>query len=333
MNRRIKIAACIPNLADATAYYRAVAPLSHLQQYYDYDITLLEQVNSLVAHFYDLAFFQRPTAAPHVAAMTQFKKLGVPVIVDYDDDLLRVPEDNTAYFVYADPNLRQNYLNAVQIADHVIVSTEQIKQGLLAIFPDKKVSVVKNAIDERVCHTQQATPGERIVWRGTNTHVHDLFQMKDTLNQHQITYFGYNPWFVDQSQKQIKAPVLEVIDYLYSLYSLAPRIGIVPLVDSQFNRGKSNIALLELVWAGAACLVPDWDEWKIPGTAGYSTPEEFKDSLSTLSSMPKDQLDDMRKQAWFHIQNHYRLSHTNLERDLVFRSAISDQFKRLTKTV
>lgn len=318
---RRRIAACIPSPDDSTAYYRMVAPLSHLQQTWDYQVTALAQVNTPTAQFFDLALFQRPCSPAELGAMNTFKRMGIPVIVDYDDNLMYVPNDNPSYFHFADPNLRSAFFQSIEMADAVTVSTEELKRYILKVIPTKHVVVIRNAIDERLPnYLGRNEESDRILWRGTSTHQRDLFAFKDQLDQieEKITYFGYYPWFLKPGF-EVKNPANPITEYFLRLRALEPKFGIVPLHDCEFNRCKSNIAWLEMAWVGAVCLVPSWEEWDVEGTITYSGVEDFLRNFKYMTRLSNDELSVIRNNAWQTIQNHYMLKHTNLLRHELFQ--------------
>jgi hypothetical protein len=83
----------------------------------------------------------------------------------------------------------------------------------------------------------------------------------DKYPEWQFVFFGMQPIWTD---KGIHIHGQDLFYYFDKLLEIDAQIGIVPLIDSDFNRSKSNIAELEMSWMGANVLVPDWPEWKSP---------------------------------------------------------------------
>jgi hypothetical protein len=125
---------------------------------------------------------------------------------------------------------------------------------------------------------------------------------------------------IPRSQFEVEPWQKTCANYLARLSQIAPRYGIVPLTDNAFNRSKSNIAWLEMTWAGAVCLVPHWPEFDHPGAMTYE-PGEFLAKLESLVSMPEDLLLLVRKEAWKWIQANATLASVNDYRNDIFQAA------------
>ncbi len=321
--------------SDGTAFYRAISPLSHLKKMpmgQDFDIWYLEDSSMNSAMLTDLAFFQRPCTYREVESIRFFKRAGVPVVVDYDDLVLDYPTDLPSYFEFAEPTIRDAILYCMQEAAAVMVSTPLIKESILRMFPEQRVYVVPNALHP-VFHPEQVKPQTNtILWRGTNTHMRDLMTfagaLQDFAANHTdvLTFYGYYPWFLEnvipKAQFEVEKPQGSVPNYLARLKQIAPRFGIVPLHDSPFNRAKSNLAWLEMTWAGAVCLVPNWPEWDHPGNLTYSGPGDFLSKLEQLVHLSEQEMEEMRLQSWNHLCEHYSLGRVNRLREQIFLAAV-----------
>lgn len=323
----MRIAAHVPNRNDATAWYRATQPLADLRRRWpglDYDY-LVEWSFSTVGR-YDAAFFQRPSQPAELEAIRICKRMNIPVVVDYDDFLLGVPTDNPAHQAYSMEATRKTIAQIVAEADLVWVSTKELKRTLQPAGKslNSRVYVVPNALDGRhLAYGKRAKPPEArthcVLWRGSPTHLRDVMEYAPEIAQTAAlhpalswVFAGWNPWpATDSIRNAVCSGPLSVGEFMDFLYATAPTIGIVPLHDSLFNRCKSNIAWLEMTWAGAACLVPDWEEWRMPGATAYSDAEGFKLGLNTLITMRPEQLVELNRMSWEHIQRNFMLHQVN----------------------
>ncbi len=340
------IIARIPNLHDATAHYRANGPLSHLRRTgicgTDILIQTVSDFSGPGVMLSDIGFFQRPSDPKELEAIKLFKRLGKKIIIDYDDFLLGVPGDNPLFGHYASKKSQDTIIEIIRAADAVIVSTNELKRCLQ--LPknclNEKVYVANNAIDEHhMLHGERSIPpldrNRTVFWRGSQTHQRDLMDYtpaivkvgRATKAKHNIpfTFSGYNPWFITESlypEQAIIAGPLPMGEYLDFIYKTGPMMGIVPLAENRFNRCKSNIAWLELTWAGAAMLVPDWEEWKRPGCTTYRNEEDFIIGLTSLIESTPERLHELNRQSWFDIINNYTLAKVNGIREKVFGAAM-----------
>lgn len=336
----IRVGYRIPHPSDGTSYYRGLRVLAALaKQHRDFSIhhvDLLTKFSEETVLFYDVVFFQRPSTPPELQAIEMFKDCGIPVVVDYDDNLFEVPMDNPAHATYADPNCQATVASCISVADAVIVSTVDLKRSIQlpnAVL-NERVFVVPNAVDDvfvrEPLSTERVETTNTVLWRGTATHERDIVQYQEQILKLaesqpdlQFKFAGYNPWFLTERMapnQAIVIPPLSVGDYMRMIKTLRPKIGIVPLHDSNFNRCKSNIALLEMAQAGAACLVPDWVDWRLPGAVAYTDRDSFYEGLHTLMQLTPQRLADLREITWTYIANNLTLSKMNLKRAAILKA-------------
>lgn len=130
---------------------------------------------------------------------------------------------------------------------------------------------------------------ERMVfWRGTATHSRDLMQYREQIlkvskeNPELLwAFLGPDPWFItEEIPSAIRFPEARALGYWEAIGSIRPSIMMVPLADTSFNRSKSNIAAMEGAFCGAASLVPDWEEWQLPGVHKYTN--DFYEKLTEM---------------------------------------------------
>jgi hypothetical protein len=256
----MKILIYSPQPTDATSFYRAYGVFAYLP-----GVEMIpfrgEQNTWADLIDIDLAFFQRPYTNTIVQTMEYLKRMGKPVWIDYDDDFLGVPSYlNTRW--KANPETHHAIKRMCEVADIITVSTENLKR----LYSDR-AKVIPNALNDFILTMGKRKPAKkRILWRGSASHQADLYEFRepilrimDKYQDWQFVWFGMQPIWTD---KGIHLPGTDLFYYFDKLIEIDAQIGIVPLITSDFNRSKSNIAELEMSWAGANCLVPDWVEWK-----------------------------------------------------------------------
>lgn len=328
----IKIAAHIPNSHDATNWYRGTGPLASLRKQNNghIDIELMKEWSFSTVQMKDVAFFQRPSTQSELEAIRICKRLNVPVIVDYDDLLFDIPTDNPAHRLYMNKATQETIISIMREADCIWVSTKELKRciQLKHASLNERVFVVPNALDDQhLVFGDKAQPQHlarrqgAVVWRGSPTHERDVMEyapeiceVADQYPKKSFVFVGYNPWFLTErmDRKQaIVAGAMPVGEFMDFLYATGANVGIVPLHDSRFNRCKSNIAWLEMTWAGGVCLAPDWEEWRHPGVFNYTDQKMFKEKFEHLCSMTSTELDKFHTQSWDYIKENFVLSKVN----------------------
>lgn len=335
----IRLACNTPNQYDATAYYRADVPFSAMASQGILSINHDPAFNARRAMLTDVAFFQRPSQQLELDAIKIFKEFGVPVIADYDDLLFEVPTDNPAFSGYNSESVKATIVEIMRTVDVIFTSTKELKRSLQ--LPkhtlNKNVYVVPNALDDRcLLKGPMASPpkatNRTALWRGSATHMRDVMEyapeigaVAEKYSDLAFTFVGWNPWFLTDRMRPTQAIVTEKLsvgEFMKMVHATAPSIGYIPLHDSQFNRCKSNIGWLEMTWAGAACLVPDWEEWRSPGAITYKNHEDFRKALDLMAKMDSSQLQRYNRMAWDYIQENLLVSKVNHIRQEVIEALV-----------
>lgn len=244
---------------------------------------------------------------------------GKAVWIDYDDNLFAVPQSNRAHLVYDKPEVQNAMCALIAKADVISVSTEALAESVRTIInrikaapqkdtglllDERKVVVVPNAYDMELMsdlsdpRNKLPHQNKLISWRGSSTHDKDMWgvtpQLQAALAQHRewtFNFIGEPFWMTVEALQEIPnlkptnlvvTDTLDPIEYLAFLKRTAPALMVVPLDDNAFNHSKSNIAWLEATHAGAACLAPDFPEWRRPGIINYRSAEEFGEKLEAF---------------------------------------------------
>lgn len=316
-----------PGPADATSLYRAHGPLNWLEKDRE-DIELL--LGSQNAQDYewcyteraDILFFQRPSTPTHYKILEAAKSHNIPVWIDYDDDLTCVPQDNPASVVYNTPDAQKAMRLCLEIADHVTVSTEELKTRYSQYRNGKPITVIRNSINLKKYPFPEIRKERQkvILWRGSNTHTGDLMEYADSILEIAKDYpdwkwyfIGYNPWFITDKMKPgawATGRWTGHQDYFGLIASHQAPILMVPLKDNAFNQAKSHIAWIEGIWSGASVIAPGWGEWDHYNTKRYVGQKSFKGALKQAMHETTTNIDLARAE----IRNFYSLEVANDQR-------------------
>lgn len=288
MFNKKRILAYVPNISDATSYYRAMVPLAEIQRRFsDIEVTLFsdpEYVNWATVYPFDIVFVQRPASELEWAMVHQLKIYNKKVWVDYDDLLTHVPEHNPAYKYYQDCQARVNQIAAW--ADIITVSTERIKEELIPY--NLRITVIPNAHNDIMYpwknHKKPTKykEGTDYYYRGSKTHEMDLFDEEILLgnlideNPNLFTCYGELSYLIKSLLSiEHSNPSTDVIMFLNMLYNANHNALVFPLIDNEFNKAKSNIGWLEATYCGGITIT------------NTSLPEFMKVPCIDLKSLPE----------------------------------------------
>jgi hypothetical protein len=316
-----RLLAVFPNIGDATSYWRGVGPLSKLYMD-DWHIQFgASQVGWPDLIQYDALFVQRPADPVHVDLIQRAKSMGIPVWVDYDDNLYAVPVSNPAFQHYGRPEVQKTIAACVKMADLVTVSTKALQDCYRT-----DALVIPNAWNDYLFPLNDLKKQQKtVMWRGSPTHdedvlswADDLVEMYDEFPEYKWVFFGGCNWQLlerlkDSSRRVQMLSGTDPISYVKALEKIRPEWVIVPLKDNLFNQGKSNIAWLEATYAGAACLAPEWAEWNKFGVATY------RESMYQTFKSSKDYAAALNDDSRIPIKREYVLSEVNALRRSLLR--------------
>ena len=184
-----------------------------------------------------------------------------PILLEIDDNILSIPTYNEAHDCF-DPraDMRKRVLHQIRNADGVIVSTRFL--GDLYSEYNKNIYLAPNSIDFHAWGNlkTKSKKGIRIGWAGGNGHGGDFDTIEGAILKILAKYpkvtlvlangpskHGVPEWLKGHKQVEYH-PASEwvpILKYPKFLANLDLDIGIAPIIDSAFNRGKSNLKWLE----------------------------------------------------------------------------------------
>lgn len=313
-----------PDPTDATSFYRGLGPLISLKKT-NREIEIFSAEtwtwNTLLSA--DIAFLQRPFTQKHQKMAYMIKEHELPLWVDYDDNLLCVPQSNPTHRIFSEAFERIK--DILSIADVVTVSTLELARTFSKL--NKNVVIVPNGLNEHFFKKLEKTKRNKIItWRGSKTHEEDLYnfkyELKELSEKHKDfawVFMGDCPFFIKHYMKNVHhIPTMDIVEYHTQLKHFRPLAHIVPLVDNAFNKSKSNISWIEGTYAGASVVAPNWEEWDMVGCYNYSDRASFFTVLDSVLTYELNSIED----SICAIESEFLLSKINLKRLEILKNMI-----------
>ena len=241
-------------------HYRCLLPAWYLQMMTDrYHTTCSWELSLADMYCYDMIVFQRHFEDKVKPLWDAAKDSGVIMVYETDDDFFNIRPINPAY-KFIGNNEKQNVRNFMKMADAVVVSTDNLKEQMKCynrnIFHiPNMIELNKEFVTQRVYDTNQI----RIIYAGGPSHKDDFKGMEASViklmddfgDKIKIFFMGWIPDCLKTDERIKQIPWLPVGEYLRTIMSIQPHIGICPLEDNIFNRSKSNMKWLEYTAVGA----------------------------------------------------------------------------------
>ncbi len=253
------------------------------------------------------------------------KKNNIKIIYETDDDLLGV-EKNSPSFDYVD-RVRGEITNFIDNADIVTVTTP----ALASKISNKNVKVIRNYLVKGMNVKKSIKKESKIKlgYYGTLTHSKDLFLIKDVilelkermLNKYDIEFDfeiigGFNEednvsegWYKSIELPKDSMNFKKFIKWLQNTVDWD--IGVVPLENSEFNKGKSELKYIELTAMGIPGVFSDVEVYNSVVNDGYNgllanSKDQWIDKLELLI-LDKTLRDKIHKNAKKDILDNYIL--------------------------
>jgi glycosyltransferase involved in cell wall biosynthesis len=190
----------------------------------------------------------------------EFRKMGKRFVYELDDDFTSLHEDNiVAQELLDHPEHVREHLKVVSACDAVTVSTKHLGQRVAPY--NKNVHVLPNCIFPGDWEKKypRIHRGLTVGWMGSPSHTSDLKLLVEPLRilaeRHPKVKFVFGGFCLPEIREMLGDRMIEmervpIEDYAGMVQQID--IGLAPLVDSTFNRSKSNIKFLEYAMGGAA---------------------------------------------------------------------------------
>lgn len=286
----MKILYVSPQPKSATSFYRGLGMLAQLQKQYNY-ISVTDASNSeiswAVMQQHDILYLERPYRDQDLYVAHMAKLNGIKIWVDHDDIFDAITSDNPFYYELGESGLTNTkVINSM--ADVITASTPGVKAALSKDV-HAKTHVIPNMVQSGARFMEHNANSMDVLYRGGRSHYYDVEEYADSICDafelmvgHKLHLWGFFPYSITywMPGRYDYKPDGDIMLYFQRLHALRPRIVIVPLIDTAFNKGKSDIAYLEATQAGAVTLVPNFlPEFDKPGVIKYGDHRSFHTAL------------------------------------------------------
>jgi glycosyltransferase involved in cell wall biosynthesis len=235
-------------------WYRTINPLEKLGADVErgkYTIGALEAAVGMKERGDIWYFKQMGSLEAIMMVLTAAKFTGARLILDIDDDPFTVDPGHPDYQYHK--NHEELMKLQIENADHVVVSSEPLKQVLSQY--NSKMTVIPNAIDPDIWKLRKKKRNDgkiRLGWCGSASHLADrevvqdaILEILDKYPNVEFHHAGMSMVY-DADKREFSHPGTKgYAEYPKFLNNLDLDIAIAPLKDTRFNQGKSNIKWLE----------------------------------------------------------------------------------------
>lgn len=261
------------------------------------------------------------------------KERGIKVVLDYDDYFFEVHPYSPAFSHFNIPEVRLAIKTIMNEADTITVATDFLNKEYDKLLTEQfgahpPIVTINNAWNDYMLDFADVTPEgakPRVAWRGASFHQDDLYSVHKQLNAFMedvrfTMYSGDKYPFINPNHNQVKWTTLQ--QYFINFCNSKLDYLLTPLIETPFNRAKSNISWIEATIAGAATVAPIYlPEFDQPGVIRYSGEKGFAEVLKGIKTKKYDK-EYLVEQSRAALEN-YRLSKINALRYQVVKDLVS----------
>ncbi len=261
-----------PEAIGGVTWWRMYRPLQLMHRAYPEIQIIHNETGHLFPHHFqyiDIVLAFRPSEPAHVQGLQMARQAGVPIISDYDDDLINIPVGHPSWPAFRE---KEKYIrHCVAMSTQLWVSTPALRD----VYGHPNTVVIPNAILESDLPENIGPASGIVAWRGGVLHREDIeisafrADYVSTLSKiKQFIWIGYMPTWgkVSSSHANImfEASHIDTRVWFSYLQHLNLQAIVKPLMPCQFNDCKSNISWMEATIAGAVLVTnyagkPGWE--------------------------------------------------------------------------
>jgi hypothetical protein len=208
--------------------------------------------------------------------------------------LLEVNPTHPKYSFWSNSDTQYIIKNCIETADHVIVSTDSIKDEFS--FFNSNITVIENAFNAyNIKPAKKYNNNKNILWRGGESHNEDVDlyaeQIVEFFNRNKeytLHWVGMKHDLLDKVENKVFHETFPNWKYFNALKEIEPSIVFVPLARNKFNEGKSDIAWIEATTSGAVTVTPDFGVYRFnPYTIKYEEGDLYSGLVNAINLTPE----------------------------------------------
>jgi glycosyltransferase involved in cell wall biosynthesis len=278
------------------AYYRCELPAAELARR-GHETHTSSVMPDAWLHTADVIVGQRVCEPGATVRWQQMAREGrCALVFECDDDLLDIdPSNGPAWSFFRRPEIRENVIRNIEVADLVTVSTEPLAEVMRR--HNRNVAVLPNCVPSSLLDAPHADgpKGLTLGWSGGASHALDLAEARDPVRQFLRRYpdaglhiMGHVDSDFCKAMPRERLRTTRWVESVPAFHAAVDfDVALAPLRPSPFNRSKSAIRCLEAAALGIPVIASDFGpyaEFVRDGETGLlvSRPHEWARHLRTL---------------------------------------------------
>lgn len=329
MNGSPKILAIVPKREIPSVTIAVEEPLRYLaaRGRIRYEIREEARVSYRDIERCDIVFFYRNAEPLALFLLKSAKKSGKRIIYGLDDDFFTIPSTTNVGKYYQRRMIQATLRGLVNAADRVLCHSDFLANYVSRLNQNvvlwKDLHFDFSILRDRGLR-REAHKGVRIGYAGTTTHGADFSQVIPAIeriaeeygNRVSFEFIGYEPRGLKVRAWTHREWLTDYSEFIKLLYSRGWDIGLAPLTDMPFNRGKTNNKCREYAGCKIPAIYSDINVYRTSirngktGIITSNTEQGWYESMKLLIQSPR-----LRRKiclaAYEFAKSHYQLRRTS----------------------
>jgi hypothetical protein len=217
---------------------------------------------------------------------------GKRTLVEYNDDFYDPPPWSPVAREWNSPLLWESYERFMEAADGIIVTGPGLLHLFSARFPGKPIHVLENHLPEAPAHFDSLFPppenGLCLAWAGSLGHIADFLSFVPSVREllERIPDLSFHvmgnesiPQFLHLPPERVRYTPWGTMEQYYAFWKPV-HIGFAPLLDTGYNRCRSDIKAVEMAGIGVLPLLtkslPYEEFCRKTGVRTFASAEDFR---------------------------------------------------------
>ncbi|MDR2873611.1 MAG: glycosyltransferase, partial [Methanobrevibacter sp.] len=337
---KINVAIFPENFISPSYYIRLFSPLKELSKTGKFKFFIhddLLDINEINHKCFDIILVQRSVDLNPENIIKKCKKYNIKVIYETDDDLINIPKEHVDHINYK--HKIENIKFLAKNSSLIIVSTPILKKRYekynnnIEIIKNHEIKILSNELPIKIGYSDSKNRKIKVGYFGGDTHQQDVlilkkpienlkkkgldfqFEVLGTYKEKDLKIYGLEPLInilEYPTDDNTAGRFLNFKDFMKLLKKVVKwDIGVCPLIENEFNLGKSELKYIEYASLGIPSISSAVEPYKSTIKDGYngflaSTPEEWEEKLEKLITT-KQLREEILNNAISDIKENYSL--------------------------
>lgn len=254
----------------------------------------------------DLLFLVQCSDIDLIPIIEERKVKGLPTVVEYNDNFYEPPSWSPIAKEWGSPLLWRSYESLMEVSDHIITTSDYLK-SLFCSVTRTPISVIENILPAPPPSSTMKSKKPSLGWAGSLGHMADLIsiqrELKSLSKDFEVHLMGNESIPQVLNIQGLHFTNWSSIERYYSFWDPI-WFGVIPLKDTNYNRGRSDIKIIEMLSRSVVPVVTYSQTYmSLIDKLGLPTFKEPSEIESVIRGISENSRNEILKRGLEYIKN------------------------------